>query len=142
MRLRMECEGTFARYLLTVHVDGGVVASDTVRGGGLRHDRPMHVFREIAVTPGSRRLVVALARIDSVSAGSMDSSRAGVMVGPAADTLLGAREGREIDERRRRAAEAIPPRLRHDTTLQLAPGGVALVTWSPESRRLVSRTHP
>lgn len=135
MRMRMECEGAFARYILTVRVDGDVVANDTIRGGGLRHDRPMHVFHEIAVVPGSRRLEVELARVDSVG---NDSTAAGA--GAGADTLLGAREGREMDERRGRAAEAIPARLTLDTTLALAAGSVVLVTWDPGRRALVSKT--
>ena len=131
----MECEGTFARYLLTVRVDGDVLASDTIRGGGLRHDRPMHVFSEIAVRPGARRLSVELARIDSVGTDSATLTAAG----QGTDTLLGAREGREMDERRRRAAEAIPARLMLDTTIALAEGAVVLVTWDPASRNLVSK---
>lgn len=139
MRLRVECEGTFARYHLTVRIDGALVASDTIRGSGLRHDRPMHVFSEIAVTPGSRRLVVALARIDSLPT---DSAAAGALAGQEADTLLGAREGREMDERRRRTAEAIPSLLRLDTTLTLATGAVVLVTWDPGSRQLIGKLNP
>lgn len=136
MRLRMECEGTFARYLLTVLVDGNAAAIDTIRGGGLRHDRPMHVFREIEVTPGWRRIAVSLARIDAVAA----DSAVGVTTG--ADTLLGAREIREMDERRGRAAEAIPDRLELDTALALAAGRVLLVTWDRESRRFIGRSQP
>ena len=141
MRMRMECEGGFARYLLTVRVDGNLVAGDTIRGGGVRHDRPMHVFNEIAVAPGSRHLVVELARLDSVSTDSTDSAAA-TPGGQGADTLLGAREGREMDERRRRVAEAIPARLILDTTVALAAGGVVLVTWDAGSRKLVSKIGP
>ena len=51
MRLRLECTGRFARYRLAVLSDGVPLALDTVRGGGLRNDRPMHVLRELAVDP-------------------------------------------------------------------------------------------
>jgi hypothetical protein len=142
MRLRLECEGSFARYHLLVSANGRVLASDTVRGGGLRHDRPMHVFREFAVPPGPLRLTVTLARIDSVGAVPDDSAVLGVSGtgGVGAETLLGAREAREMAERRQRAGEAIPARLALDTSLALGRGRVVLVTWDDEARRLAART--
>ncbi len=55
MRLRLECEGRFARYLLQLTVDGVITLADTIQGDGLRHDRPMHVLREASACPGDSR---------------------------------------------------------------------------------------
>lgn len=134
MRLRFECSGAFARYLLAVTLDGDPVITDTIRGGGLRHDRPMHLFQEVRVAPGARQVTVTLARIDSATGAPSDAEAV------PGDTLLGAREARELDERRRRAGEAIPPTLLLDTALTLRPQQVLLVTYDGQSRRLVART--
>lgn len=140
MRLRWECEGGFARYLLTVGVADSVLLRNTVRGGGLRHDRPMHVFEELVVSPGTTRLVVALVRLDSSTTGPSETTAAPDQATAAVDTIMGARAAREIEERQRRAGEAIEPRMVLDTTLALSPGQVVLVTYDGERRRLVVRT--
>lgn len=137
MRLRVECEGTFARYLLTVGVDERLLRQDTIRGGGLRHDRPMHVFDEVAVTPGPMRLRVELTRLDSTSVDTV-----GVVEGSGSapsDTLLGARGAREAEERARRARQAVEPHLVLDTAVVLGRGQVLIVTYDGEARRLVAR---
>jgi hypothetical protein len=69
--------------------------------------------------------------VDSTTAGG-DTTVA------ASDTLLGARAIRELDERRRRAAEAVPPHLVLDTIVHLEPGAVLLVAYDERSRRLVA----
>jgi hypothetical protein len=134
MRLRWECEGRFARYLLTVSVDGRPIAADTVRGGGLRHDRPMHLFREFALAPGERRLGVTLRRIDAHQ--RPDSASDQTAVGAAAAD----RETREAQERRVRRAEALPEALAFDTVLAIPAGRVALVSYANSERKLVLRT--
>jgi len=147
MRLRFECEGRFARYLLQLTIDGTNAVHDTVQGDGLRHDRPMHVLREHPLPPGERQLQVTLARLDSAAATSQDSlaGTTGVTGTPArsdaeSDTVLGEREGREREERARRAAESIPARLSLDTTITLGAGRVVLVTYDGTRRTLVART--
>ena len=134
MRLRLECTGTFARYLLQLSVDGSVVRSDTVRGGGFRHDRPMHVLTESRVLPGRRRVIATLGRLDSAvvtpSAGSDATSP------PAAND----REAREHDEQLRRTEESIPPRLTLDTIVTLGRGDVLLITYNGVRRALEGRT--
>lgn len=135
MRLRLQCEGVFARYLLTVRVDSSGIASDTIRGGGLRHDRPIRLFREIGVPSGQRRVKVEVARLDSTSAAG-DTTEDHDTPG---DTLLGFRAGREADERQRRAREAMPARLVLDTLISLAPGHVLLVAYDETARRLTGR---
>lgn len=138
MRLRLQCEGGFARYLLTVRVDSGVIASDTLRGGGLRHDRPLHLFEEVSIPGGDRRVRVEVVRLDStITTG--DSTQHAQEPG---DTLLGIRAGREADERQRRAREAMPPRLTLDTLVALPSGRVLLVVYDEQSKRLTARVTP
>ncbi|HEX4935119.1 MAG TPA: hypothetical protein VFV33_18170, partial [Gemmatimonadaceae bacterium] len=136
-------------------VDGAVAVTDTVQGGGLRHDRPMHVLREHPLAPGTRRLRATLARLDSVGAALPESTTeaethperdtAGAAAAPPArpdaesDTVLGEREGREREERVRRAGEAIPARLSLDTTITLGAGRVVLITYDGARRTLVAR---
>lgn len=136
MRLRWECEGRFARYLLTISVNGQPVASDTVRGSGLRNDRPMHMFREYGLEPGEQRLAVTLRRIDAEvrpdSAGDQTAEGVG-----AAD-----RETREAQERRTRRAEALPEVVSLDTTLAVHAGNVVLISYSSTARELVLKTRP
>jgi len=138
MRLRLECEGSFARYELTVSLNGQVLSTDTIRGGGLRHDRPMHVFEEYRVGTGPQPLHVALVRIDSTSA----PSDGGAAVQGEADTLLGSRELREVDERRRRQGEAIPAVLVLDTLVRLEANRTVLVTYDGTGRQLVVKGSP
>lgn len=136
MRLRTQCEGFSARYLLTVSVDGERLVLDTLRGGGLRHDRPIYVFTESDVTPGERRLRIEVNRIDEGDLrAASDSNRETT----ATDTLMGGRGLREREERSRREAEAIPPRLVLDTLLALAPRRVVLVTFDDDRRQLMAR---
>lgn len=134
MRLRWECEGRFARYLLSVSVDGHSLAIDTVRGGGLRHDRPMHLFREYAVAPGDRHVTVSLQRID---AEVRPDSTADATT--AAGTGAADRETREAQERRVRRAEALPALVRMDSTLTVAAQRVVLVTYSSTARGFVMK---
>lgn len=134
MRLRWECEGRFARYLLSVSVDGRSLAIDTVRGGGLRHDRPMHLFREYAVAPGDRRVTVSLRRVDAEV--HPDSTADATT---AAGTGAADRETREAQERRVRRAEALPALVRMDSTLTVAAQRVVLVTYSSTARGFVMK---
>jgi len=132
MRLRWECEGRFARYLLRVSVDGRVLAADTVRGGGLRHDRPMHLFREYALAPGERQVTVSLQRLDvEVRPDSVEDATV------AAGTGAADRETREAQERRVRRAESLPAQVSMDSTLTVDSRRVVLVTYSSSARRLL-----
>ncbi|MBW7933738.1 MAG: hypothetical protein H3C62_09040 [Gemmatimonadaceae bacterium] len=131
MRLRWECEGRFARYLLTVSVDGRSIASDTVRGGGLRNDRPMHLFREYALSPGERRLAIALRRVDANVRPDSASDQT------AAGTAAADRETREAQERRVRRAEALPELVAIDTVVVIPSGRVALISYATDGRQFI-----
>lgn len=65
MRQPMICEGASASYRLQVRVDGQLALDDVLRGGGLRHDRPIYVFRELRVAPGDREVAVRFVRIEA-----------------------------------------------------------------------------
>ena len=134
MRMRWECEGQFATYLMEVRIDGLATAIDTVRGGGLRHDRSMHVFREYRLAAGARRLEVMLTRIESDA--RPDTAEATAV---AAGSAAANRETREAQERRTRRAESLAAHLRFDTTLVVPPRGVMLVTYVVDERRLALR---
>jgi hypothetical protein len=134
MRQRVECEGTFATYALRVEVDEGVVGEAVVRGAGLRHDRPLYLLREFAVSPGVHRVRVTLSRRERADSGSVALAPT---VSQEADTgLYAGRAQREVAERSRRAGAAIPPRLALDTSLVLVPRGVVLITLNAERRLL------
>lgn len=134
MRQRVECEGSFATYTLRVELDDRVVGETLVRGGGLRHDRPLYLLRDYAIPSGMHRVRVALTRRETTDNDAAAFAKAAV---PEADTgLFAGRAQREVTERARRARAAIPARLELDTALAFAPGRVALVTFNAERRRL------
>ncbi len=137
MRRRVECEGTTARYELRVLRDSVLLVVDTVRGGGLRHDRELYVSRELTVPSGPARLQVRFVRLDSSQAAD-ESLRADTT---GADAWQN-RAAREDEERERRRAEAIPAALVVDTTITLQPRRVMLVTYGDAGRRLTVRSGP
>jgi hypothetical protein len=139
--MRTKCEGYSARYLLTIALDDRRLTMDTLRGGGLRHDRPLHVFQEHDVTPGPQRVRVEVTRVDEgTTPAPGDTARENR--GAPSDTMLGGRAEREREERTRRVAEAMPSRLVIDTMMTLVPGGVVLVTFDQNTRRLTMRKEP
>lgn len=69
MRQEEVCERRILPYRLLVAVDDVTVVDETIRAGGAREDRPLFVFRELAVTPGTRRIRVSFERPDSLARG-------------------------------------------------------------------------
>jgi hypothetical protein len=140
MRQRVECEGAFATYALRIAVDDGVVSEAVVRGAGLRHDRPLYLLREFAVSPGIHRVRVTLSRRERSDSGAAAPAPT---VSQEADTgLYAGRAQREVAERSRRAGAAIPSRLALDTSLVLVPRGVVLITLNAERRMLELHSAP
>lgn len=161
MRRQYECEGTTARYQLTVLSNDTTIYTQMVRGGGLRHDRELYVSRDIRIAPGSVRLSVRFVRLDSstavdsgggdadrAAAASMtDSSRqpargapAGGLSQPGAAPVAGLadRATREREERERRRAEAVASVLTLDTTVTLVARRALLITYDELARRLIA----
>ena len=94
MRMRTTCEGFAARYALSISVNDVSLTTDTLRGGGLRHDRPLHVFREHDLNVGPQRLRIEVARIDE---GTAPREEVRERHEEAPDSLLGGRADRERD---------------------------------------------
>jgi hypothetical protein len=124
MRQTQICEGTTASYRLDVRRDNRVVVDETVRGGGLRHDRPLYVFREIPLEAGAVTVAVRFTRIEPVTAeehsGNGSRSVAGASQTPARELL-----------------QAVPVSLLLERQLHARPGAVILVTYDPDRRELL-----
>jgi len=139
MRQRVKCEGTTASYRLELRVDGLPTLRDSLVGGGIRHDRPIHLFREVAVSPGDHRTEVRITRVETIrpdSAIGTRDSETGTVVAPD-------RARREAEEQARARREALPAVLELRTELTLDAGEVALITYDPETQRLaVLRRQP
>jgi hypothetical protein len=130
MRQPVVCEGVSAQYRLTVRRDGQILADETVHGGGLRQDRRIYVFHELAIDPGEAAIEVRFDRIDA------DTPRG--VAEPRAD----AAESEDRDGRpQRRAAsapgETVPPHLVFAQHLRIRPREVILVTYAANDRALV-----
>lgn len=67
MRREEVCEGRIAPYRLRVSVDGIEVENARVVPSGAREDRPLYVFREYPLTPGTREVEVSFA-LDATAA--------------------------------------------------------------------------
>ncbi len=93
MRTPRVCTGRGADYELSVEVDERAVARDTLRAAGARRDRPVYVFREIDLEPGSYEVTVDFrALVPPGFAGSSQPLAYGfdgaVSLGPAQIALL------------------------------------------------------
>lgn len=129
MRQAVVCEGSAARYRLTVAQGGHALVSEELTGGGARSDRPLHFLREFPLAPGPHHLSVQFYLVDSLATAS---------AGPDSPPT----DRREEEERNRRQREAVPARLELDTTITLAAHRVVLVTYDPQARRLVALDRP
>jgi hypothetical protein len=118
MRQEEVCERRILSYRLRVDVDGARVIDELVRAGGAREDRPLFVFRDVAVTPGTHHLQVTFALEGTPG--------------------MGRREEEDVDatEASRRARET-PVRLELDGSVVLVARQIALVTYDDERRRLL-----
>jgi hypothetical protein len=56
MRRDQVCEGRILPNRLRVTLNGDLIIDEAVRAAGAREDRPLYVFREIAVPPGEHRV--------------------------------------------------------------------------------------
>ena len=137
MRQSMSCVGTSATYRLEVHWNDRLIVRQTIRGGGLRRDRPLYLFRNIELPPGDAAIHVTFQRVESVtppthrntSPGERDEERHSEAMGDD-------RRRRETEERIRGREEAIPPSLSLERSLHLESRKVVLVTYDAERRAL------
>jgi hypothetical protein len=149
MRQAVVCEGTTASYRLEVRYQGDVIAEQVVRGGGLRHDRPLYVSRDIQLPPGDAVISVRFVRVDpqTSSTGSRkeDSKRSRVEPldsGAQSDVMDPDRRRREGEERRHSREETVPPLLSLERQLHFASRQVILVTYDSERREFVTLEEP
>jgi hypothetical protein len=143
MRQRTICEGISASYQLRLAVGTTVLTDVVVRGGGLRHDRPIHVLRDHEVQPGTHRVMVTIMRRETAAAPDTTASPTPGMIPLAPDTgVYAGRAGREVIERDRRRLAVVPATLTFDTVITFPRGHVMLVTFDPEQRRLRLLTPP
>lgn len=112
MRQEEVCERTILPYRLRVSIDGAPVTNLLVRAGGAREDRPLYVFHELPVAPGSHRLTVTFEREGDGDTRDQDEP-------------MPEHEARET-----------PPRLSFDDDVVLAERAVMVVTFDEEQRRL------
>ncbi len=134
MRQRVECEGTSATYALAIHIDGQLIDSRMLQGGGLRHDRPMYLLDDLVVAPGEHRLVVELTRREEEP--DDHDARGGSTTSVADTGIFAGRAERELEERDRRKRAAIPASLQLDTTIVFQAREVKLVIFDAERQVL------
>lgn len=148
MRQALICDGITASYHLEVRRAGVVVADQIVRGGGLRHDRPLYVFREIPMPAGDASIAVRFSRVDDQTTGNGNRqdlrvpSDAGASAARATDAMNAESRRREDENRRRQLAETVPAALSLEGQFHFAPREVVLVTYDPERRELRSVRKP
>jgi hypothetical protein len=142
MRQAVVCEGVTAEYRLEVRRNGAVIAEQVVRGGGLRHDRPLYVFREIPVPADDADIEVRFVRLDSRPAATVAPAPTGATGEPSDSSAPGAmdpaRRRREAEERQRRLGGELPSSLAFHRRLSFSPRDVILVTYDPERRELLA----
>ena len=123
MRQPIECEGTTAEYRLQVRIDGALVADRVFHGGGLRRDRRLYVFEELAIPPGQASIDVRFDRVTPDHTGTGTDSNPAANPGSTPPA---------------RATEAVPPHLALERRLHFVSREATLVTYSPEGRTLVA----
>src|SRR5262245_57784198 len=121
MREGEVCERKVLPYLLTVAVDE-LRDSALVHASGVQQDRPLYVYREIPVAPGSHRVQVVFERQGK----------------PAEEAAHD--EQNEPPHGEPAEAQSTPARLALDTLVTLEDRAVVLVTYDRDSQRLVIHT--
>ncbi|MBA3889076.1 MAG: hypothetical protein H0X64_00950 [Gemmatimonadaceae bacterium] len=128
MRQQVVCEGVTARYRVDVLRNGHVLATDHLRGGGLRNDRQLYHHRELRVPSGTSTFEIRVTRSDSATAAPGQVADSGATAGELAS--------RDEVGRSRRQADEIPPAIVLTETVTLAPREVMLVTYDRTTHRL------
>lgn len=134
MRQPVVCEGVTARYRVDVLRNGRLLATDELRGGGLRSDRQLYHHRELRVPSGPATFEIRVTRTHPDGNAGADDDR---------DDDDHGREDRDRDRaarddegRRRRRGEEIPPSLVLTESVTLAPREVMLVLYDRTTRQL------
>jgi hypothetical protein len=126
MRREEICEGRLLPYRLRVMIDGRLVVDDLVKPSGMRGDRPLYVFREIPVKPGSYRVAVSWEEEREERSPDGAARVAGEVTAGAGSA---SREARNL----------LPRQLGLETGVELESRDIALITYDINSRALVLR---
>ena len=145
MRQSTVCEGTTASYRLEVRRAGTLIVEQTVRGGGLHHDRPLYVFRDIPIPAGEAAISIRFFRLETATTPDARAPAASPAGKPAPADAAGqtssmdpARRRREGEERLLQRSEAVPAALSLENTFHFVPREVILVTYDVERRELLA----
>jgi hypothetical protein len=130
MRQPLACEGTTAEYRLRVRVDGSLVTDHIVHGGGLRRDRRLYVFEEVALPPGEAEIDIRFDRVESAQPANPADA--------ADDGRLEHHESVPPGGR----GEFVPPDLSLERRVRVVSREVLLVTYSSERRALIAVQKP
>jgi hypothetical protein len=145
MRQAVVCEGTTAAYRLEVRRDSLLLVDQIVRGGGVRHDRPLYVSRDIALPSGEAMVSVRFTRIDSVEPPATASAKIAHREQDEKDgerhpaVMDPDRRRHEDEERVRLRGEIAPAILSLEQRFRFVPRQVILVTYDSDRRELVAR---
>ena len=120
MRQEEVCERRILPYRLQVAVDGTPVVDELVRAGGAREDRPLFVFHELPVAPGTHTVHVTFVRQGALERPGQAAERA---------------EDVDEFEARRRKSDT-PPRLELDRSVTLPVRRIVLITYDDEQKTL------
>jgi len=118
MRQEEVCERGIIPYRLRVTINDSLTVNELVRAGGAESDRPLFVFDELPLPPGTYRLSISFDREedpDHKKAGSADE---------------------ESDRRETDVLRQTPPHLTLDSVVTLQPRTIVLVTYDDEGRAL------
>jgi hypothetical protein len=129
MRQERICEGSTAQYRLRVEVDGERRVDEPVQGSGEPQVRPLYVYRELPLPPGTHRIGITFERVGPAEPEAEEhDDEAGEHDEEAEDQA-------ETPDRRAREA-AVPRHLELQRAVELRPREVLLVTYDAERRQL------
>jgi hypothetical protein len=129
MRQALECEGQSAAYRFRIWRQDSLLEDDVLYGSGFRRDRPLHLLREYALSPGTHAVRIEVRRIESASPDSLPEATPAMAASPD-------RSVREAAELQRRRMESLPPVVALKENVLIRSRTVTLVTWDPVAREL------
>ena len=140
MRTPEVCERRAVPYLLKVDIDGRTFLDDTLHGSGAREDRPVYVFREFALRPGTHAVEVEFLAIGAQDDG-MDEDGEDDRFDHEGDDEENEHE--ESDDGEGEDDEIVDEvgltgvRLTYSDTILFSQREVALVSYDPDRQALV-----
>jgi hypothetical protein len=130
MRTPEVCERRAVPYLLKVDIDGRTFLDDTLHGSGAREDRPVYVFREFALRPGTHAVDVEFFAIGAEDAGMDEDDEDDRFDREGNDEESEDDENVDVDD-------LTEVRLTYSDTILFSQREVALVSYDPDRQALV-----